>query len=315
MGDRVVPAAFAAAERGGLAPQCLAATALLSRQARRLGRFTLRSGSTGNRTPPFITGRRFSGPAADHSAGCLQESLRPVGRSRTSTACVSDPPVGTATTTGWSEAVESNHSGSVCRTAGCPSNLASGLRSLPAASRTRCNDLRRVASGSARTERSREPARSRTAPRWVAISADRWVSGSVRSRTPFGPSARLRRDLSRVCPSGRRPAFSGTSERVAGFAPALHGLEGQLTTSVFHSRHASRWWTPAGVAPASTVCGTALRPHARAHGRSARNRTWIRSFGGSVAPSAPTCQRGVGESNPLSSGRQPDCDSQSHHAA
>ena len=81
------------------------------------------------------------------------------------------------------------------------------------------------------------------------------------------------------------------------------------------TRDTHHWWTPAGVAPASTVCGTALRPHARARGRSARNRTWIRSFGGSVAPSAPTCQRGVGESNPLSSGRQPDCDSQSHHAA
>jgi hypothetical protein len=41
--------------------------------------------------------------------------------------------------------------------------------------------------------------------------ASRFRQAGPQSGVPFGPSARLRRDLSLVCPSGRRPACGGTS--------------------------------------------------------------------------------------------------------
>jgi hypothetical protein len=97
-------------------------TALFSRQARHLGRFTLRGGSNRNRTPPLVAGHRFSGPAADHSAGCLHGSGRRESNSR---GVLIRPASGTATTTGWSEAVESNHSGSARRAGDRASDLAS----------------------------------------------------------------------------------------------------------------------------------------------------------------------------------------------
>ena len=211
IGDRVVPAAFAAfhfaAERGGLAPQCLAAPLCLAGRPGTSAGSALRGGSTGNRTPPFITGHRFSRPAADHSAGCLHvvrpggveppqrayqarpwiPPRRPVGPrqwSRTTLGRLVVPMVAPATLPRSSSEVRgSNSPSSPCGGVVVTRRRTSG--GLSAASRTRCNDLRTVASGSARTESCQ---RQKESPRRVArlrVGLQSTPTAGSRARSQF----------------------------------------------------------------------------------------------------------------------------------
>lgn len=173
---------------------------------------------------------------------------RPTGRSRTSAACLSDTPVDTATTAGWSEVRGSNSPPSLCESAVVTRRHTSEVASPP------------------RIERG---------------------------ATTFGGSRR-------VPPERREWRARGESHASrAGLqsAPTLgHGLTLHFVD-------------PAGVAPARAVCGTARRT----------SRTSPDGRAGKESNPAPEAwrlrcalrsdpRRLVGESNPLSPGRQPGCD-------
>src|SRR5262249_12682626 len=159
-----------------------------------------------------------------------------------------------ATTTGWSEAVESNHSWTACRTADRSSDPASGRASPPRVERgaTTFGGSRR---GPPERRDDGEPARSRTAPRWVAISADRWVSGSC------GASGG---SCTRAAWFGRPADHYSLSlayresieSEVRGSNPPSTPCESVVVTRR-RTSDGGTFVDPAGVAPARTACGAA----------------------------------------------------------